>query len=168
MHEFIVEGLEAYLAGRLPSDKHEQFTRHLAGCPDCRRQVDAFAEHSLLVRLLRAPEQTDPAPGFYARVMERIESQAVPSLWSVFLEPAFGGRLLTAALCLFVILAGAVWQAPVSVAYEENNPMTVLAAPEMMPASGEDPERDRNTVFVNLATYGGGGDPVSLLPVSSD
>lgn len=168
MHELIVDGLEAYLAGRLPSGKHDEFTAHLAQCPECRGQVDAFAEHSRLVQLLRAGEQSDPAPGFYARVMDRIEAQTAPSLWSVFLEPAFGGRLLAAALCLFVILAGAVWQAPNSVTLGEGNPMTVLAAPEMMPASGEDVQRDRNTVFVNLATYGGGGDPVSLLPVSSD
>ncbi len=168
MHDLIVDSLEAYLSGRLPSGKQEKFKAHLDECPDCRQQVSAFLEHSTMVRLLRAPEQAEPAPGFYARVMERIEAQTAPSLWSVFLEPAFGGRLLTAALCLLVILAGAVWQAPDSVTLEENNPMTVLAAPEMMPANGEDIQRDRNTVFVNLATYGGGGDPVSLLPVSSD
>jgi anti-sigma factor RsiW len=168
MHEPIVDGLEAYLAGRLQADQRERYTAHLAECAECREQVAVFSEQAGMMRALRAPELMDPAPGFYARVMERIEAQTAPSLWSVFLEPAFGGRLLAATFALFVILAGAVWQAPASVVLEEHNPVTVIATGEMQPASGEDVQRDRNTVFVNLATYGGGGNSASLLPVSSD
>lgn len=168
MHEPILDGLEEYLSGRLPSEKQAQFVAHLERCSACREQVELFSEHAGLMRTLRAPEQVDPAPGFYSRVLDRIEAESAPSLWSVFLEPAFGGRLMAATFALFLLLAGAAWQSPGSVVLEEHNPMTVLAASEMPPASGEDLERDRNTVFVNLATYGGGGNAVSLLPVSSD
>lgn len=166
MHEPILDGLETYLSGRLPSDQHERFCAHLSQCPECRQQVEAFREHAEMMALLRATEQMDPAPGFYARVMERIDSQTVPSLWSIFLEPVFGGRLMVASLGLFVLLVGAVWQAPQTVVLGEHNPMSVLAASDMQPASGEDLQRDRNVVFVNLATYG--GNPSSLLPVSSE
>jgi anti-sigma factor RsiW len=168
MHEPILDGLESYLSGRLTSDEHERFSAHLAQCSVCRQEVEAFREHAEMIRLLRPAEQVDPAPGFYARVMERIESQTVPSLWTIFLEPVFGGRLMAASLGLFLVLAGAVWQAPQTVVLGEHNPVAVLAASEMQPASGEDVQKDRNVVFVNLATYGGGTETASLLPVSSD
>lgn len=168
MHEPILDGLESYLSGRLSTAERDRFDGHLAACSACRLEVEALREHAEMMRLLRAPEQLDPAPGFYARVMERIEAQTAPSLWSIFLEPAFGGRLLVAALSLFAVLAGAVWQAPSRpVVLGEHNPVTVLAAFEMQPASGEDPQRDREVVFANLASYGGGSS-APLLPVASE
>lgn len=169
MHQPIQDGLEAHLSGRLPAAERQQFLDHLAQCAGCRLEVDALREHAEMMRLLRAPQQLEPAPGFYARVMERVEAQTVPSLWSIFLEPAFGGRLTAAALGLFLVLAGAAWQAPArSVALGEHNPVTVLAAFEMQPASGEDRQRDREVVFANLASYGTGGASASLLPVASE
>jgi len=167
MHKPIQDGLESYLSGHLPSVERARFSAHLAECAECRAEVHALQGQAEMVRLLRAPV-VDPAPGFYARVMERIESQAAPSLWSIFLEPAFGTRLMVAALGLFVVLAGAAWQTqPDSLVLEEHNPVSVLAAYEMPPASGLDPQQDRNVVFVKLATYGGTAS-ASLLPVSSD
>jgi anti-sigma factor RsiW len=169
MHEPIQDGLEAYLSGRLSTAERHRFLGHLAECSGCRLEVEALREHAEMMRLLRAPEQFDPAPGFYARVMERIEAQTVPSLWSIFLEPAFGGRLLVAALSLFAVLAGAAWRAPSRpVVLGEHNPVTVLATYEMQPASGEDPQRDREVVFANLASYASGSDSASLLPVASE
>jgi hypothetical protein len=38
----------------------------------------------------------------------------------------------------------------------------------MQPASGEDPQRDREVVFANLASYASGSDSASLLPVASE
>ncbi len=168
MHKPILDGLESYLSGHLPALEKARFSAHLAECDDCRAELDLMQSHAELVRLLRPPVLIDPSPGFYARVMERIESQAAPSLWSIFLEPAFGTRLMVAALGLFVVLAGAAWQTqPDSMVLEEHNPVSVLAAYEMPPASGLDPQQDRNVVFVKLATYGG-DQAASLLPVSSD
>jgi anti-sigma factor RsiW len=168
MHEPILAGLESYLSGQLTSEAQERFAAHLAECAECRGAVEAFGEHAGMMRQLRSPVPMDPAPGFYARVMERIESQAVPSLWSIFLEPVFGGRLMAASLALSLLILAAVWTTPHTVVLEEGNPMSVLASSEFAPASGQDMERDREVVFVNLATYGSGSNPASLLPVSSD
>ncbi len=169
MHQAIRNGLEAYLSGRLPAAEQRQFLDHLSLCAGCRLEVDALREQADMMRLLRVEQPLEPAPGFYARVMERIEAQTAPSLWSIFLEPAFGGRLIAAALGLVLVLAGAAWRTPSrSVTLGEHNPVTVLAAFDMQPASGEDPRQDREVVFANLASYGTGGASASLLPVASE
>ncbi|HLN99831.1 MAG TPA: zf-HC2 domain-containing protein, partial [Pyrinomonadaceae bacterium] len=104
MHKPILDGLESYLSGHQPALESEQFSAHLATCPECRAELDSLQAQAEMMRLLRAPV-VEPAPGFYARVMERIESQTPFSLWSIFLEPAFGTRVMVAALGLFVVLA---------------------------------------------------------------
>jgi hypothetical protein len=65
-----------------------------------RNQIEMF--HSL-----RAGEEMEPAGGFYARVMQRIEERK-DSIWAVFVYSPFGKRLALASLSLAVLLCSYV------------------------------------------------------------
>jgi hypothetical protein len=120
-----------------------------------RIRSDAFA-----IRFVPFPsraEETDPAAGFYARVMDRVETQARPSAWSLFGESLFAKRLAYAS-AMFLVLLGTVLVSSI----DSEEPLAV-AAPERIFAGEVDPEpvtmenpqrdRDRDVVLVNLATY---------------
>ena len=61
-----------------------------------------------LIRTLRAAEEVEPAPGFYARVLQRIEERAKESIWAVFVDSPFGKRLAYSSLLLAVLLGSYV------------------------------------------------------------
>jgi anti-sigma factor RsiW len=146
MHESIKEGLEDFLR----DDGGPEFAAHLDACPECRDQVERMREQALELRVLRA--EAAPAPGFYARVMARIETERRPSLWSLLLEPAFGRRLMYASLTLVVLLGTYL------IATESVEPVTASTPAERYlaeehPAVGANPQQDRDVVLVRLATY---------------
>lgn len=148
MHEPIKEGLEDFLR----DDGDPEFAAHLDVCPECRDLVRRMREQALELRVLRAEPEAAPAPGFYARVMARIETQRRPSLWSLLLEPAFGRRLMYASLTLVVLLGSYL------IATESVEPVTASTPAERYlaeehPALGADPQQDRDVVLVRLATY---------------
>jgi len=58
----------------------------------------------MMLRSLRAPENAEPAPGFYARVLQQIEERTGNSIWSVFVYSPFGKRLLYGSLTLALML----------------------------------------------------------------
>jgi len=73
------------------------------------RKLSEFERQTLALRALRTPDDAEPKPGFYARVMQRIdEARASSSVWSVFLEPLFARRLALASAAL-VVLLGTFW-----------------------------------------------------------
>jgi hypothetical protein len=114
-----------------------------------------------ILRSLRAPSGPEPGPGFYAKVLERIESQRPLSIWTAFLEPAFGSRLAVASALLAIIMG---------IFLVSGEPMT---RPDPMPiapdtvasavADRDDPapvftgrgdeQQVRNAVLVSLASY---------------
>lgn len=166
MHEPVVDGLEEYLAGTLAGERLDAFQRHVAGCADCQRLLRGLPWQQALLRELRPPRPMAPAPGFYARVRSRIEAQRASSIWSVFLEPAFGRRLSYAALALSLVLSLAVWDGWSQPVIDETNPVMVLAI-EMPEAPGLDPGHDRAVVLSHLVSTGD-GDELPSLPISSD
>jgi len=98
MHREIRDHIENVLAGSEPE--------HLAGCEECRSQVQGMQKHTALLRELRAPESfvAEPRAGFYARVMERIEAEGPVSIWNLFIESAFGRRIAVASMALAILL----------------------------------------------------------------
>jgi anti-sigma factor RsiW len=109
MHDVIRNGLEDYLGRHLAPERSATFRAHLAECAHCRQMVAALEEQSSLIRSLRvSEEEAAPAAGFYARVMERIDSQRPISLWSVFLQPLFARRVMYASLALFLFLGSSM------------------------------------------------------------
>lgn len=118
---------------------------------------EEFLDDRLVLELLhslRPDEGVEPPPGFYARVINRIESQSKISIWNMFGDSLFGRRLSYASLT-FLVLLGTYFVSTT----ERNQPLTssmpeaILAGDEQPQAVGSDPQRDRAVVLVNLATY---------------
>jgi predicted anti-sigma-YlaC factor YlaD len=171
MHKPTLEGLEEYLAGRMSGARARSFSAHLDGCAECRGMVDGMRLQSGMVRSLKAPADVEPPPGFYARVMERIEAQAACSLWSVFLEPFFLRRFMYASLALMMLFVVGAASVNNGVGLHQVVPVEMAVEITMPDASSYIGEEDREVVFVNLASFAGGissAPAVKSLPTMED
>lgn len=103
MHREIRDHIEDVLRG---GNTRKDAQEHLAQCDECRSEVREMQEQTALIRELQAPEDfaADFRPGFYARVMERIEAQGPISIWNLFIESAFGRRIAGASLALALLI----------------------------------------------------------------
>jgi len=156
MHQPIQESLEGYLAGSLSPQEMLEFHRHLSSCDDCRKAVGTMRQQSELLQVLKAPEDAlEPQAGFYARVLACIETQIRPSIWSLFLQPAFARRLLYSSLLLVVLMGSLILTTPRSDLVSASTPEGILSQEQYPPAYGADVDNGRDVVLVNLATYSG-------------
>lgn len=105
MHRIIRDHLEEVLSGPGSAPGHPA-GQHLAACQECREEVAAMREQAAILRQCRAePEsELEPRPGFYARVMDRIEAQAALSVWTLFFDSMFGRRIALASLALALLI----------------------------------------------------------------
>jgi hypothetical protein len=103
MHREIRDHIDDVLRG---GETRENAREHLAQCDECRTEVQGMQEQTALIRELRAPADfaADLRPGFYARVMERIEAEGPISIWNLFIESAFGRRIAMASLALALLI----------------------------------------------------------------
>lgn len=155
MHGLIREGLEDYLKRRPGSAVPREFEAHLKECEECRDEVAVMQEQASLLHVLRAGAEVEPSAGFYARVMNRIETQQSNSIWNVFLDPVFGRRIALASLTIVVLLGSfmALTEAQTAYAPAGNVPESVIAGQEHPADLGQNRQRDRDTILVDLATY---------------
>ncbi len=105
MHGSIRNRLEFLLTGKGECPEAEQ---HLLSCQSCSSELDVMRSQSKLLRTLRSEEEVEPAAGFYARVIQRIEERAKDSIWAVFIYSPFGKRLAFASLTIAVLLGSYV------------------------------------------------------------
>jgi len=163
MHRQVEENLEEIL--RRVGRGDDPGSPHLAECQECREQVELMREHAAELRSWRAPsEDIEPRPGFYARVMERIEAEGPGSIWDLVFDSMFGRRLAFASLALALLLGvylvstdapepeyafadQAVEMLPVPVVTGQFAAMHDQAG-MMLPG-----EPDEDAVLVNLVTY---------------
>lgn len=107
MHRIIRDHLEEVLAGPGPAPEHPA-AKHLAECEECRDEVAGMRVQAAMLRQWRTPVEDvaefEPRPGFYARVMERIEAQTPASVFTLFFDSAFGRRIAMASLALALLL----------------------------------------------------------------
>jgi predicted anti-sigma-YlaC factor YlaD len=146
MHRVVQDHLEEVLA----ESTHSPTAAHLAECEECRSEVSALRQQASMLRALRPPETAPQVrPGFYARVMERIEAQRPISIWELFFDSAFGRRIAIASMALAFIFSIYL----VSSERYAESPVTigVVASPDEMIAEAGLPDKD--TVLVNLVTY---------------
>jgi anti-sigma-K factor RskA len=68
------DDIGAYLLGALTDVEREAFERHLAGCPDCRDEVERLRPAA--AALPRSVEQVEPPPGLKSSLMEVVEREA--------------------------------------------------------------------------------------------
>src|SRR6185437_10157442 len=99
MHRQMREDLEKLLTGEAGPT-----SRHPDECPECRDDLAAMKEQAAWMRGLRAPHADVPLKaGFYARVMERIETQS-PSIWNLFFDSTLGRALAMASMAIVLCL----------------------------------------------------------------
>jgi anti-sigma factor RsiW len=152
MHGLIRDRLEDYLGApgrKLPLE----IEQHLRNCEECREELSWMQEQSRLLRSLAASREFDPAPGFYARVVNRAEAQQGGSVWTAFLDPVFGRRLSAVALAMVMLIVSLMVFAERSRQPERFAAADAMVVNEERPPLGIDRDRDRETVFVTLATY---------------
>ena len=105
MDQFLKDNLETYLSGELHERQKAEWDAYLAAHPAAAQQVALHEETASMLRELRPPEDNGSgAPGFYDRLMDRIEEQRRIPFWSVFLQPPFGRRLAFASLMWLALL----------------------------------------------------------------
>jgi anti-sigma-K factor RskA len=154
MHQPIQDNLEDFLSGNLSEERRMAFERQLEQNREDRAAVDVMARQAAMLRALKV--EAEPSPGFYARVMERIESQRPISFWSMFLEPVFAKRLALAALALFVVLTGVALTTPTE---NENSyaalPDHVLVLPDDTATQPRtmDMDHDRGVVLATVGSW---------------
>src|ERR1043166_8638392 len=121
MHRLIRDHLEEVLTGSNPAAE-----QHLRECQECSAEIAAIREQAAMLREWRAPDAVlDPQPGFYARVLERIEARGATSIWSLFFESPFGRRIAVASLALALV------RGVYLVAAEHAATESVVAGPEL-------------------------------------
>ena len=159
MNEILRENLEALLAGDLKETERTRLEQHLNSNAADREELEAFRETSLLLRELRPQDgaEWEPAPGFYARVSQRIDRERRVPFWQVFLEPAVARRLAFAGL-MWLLLLGTYTVAYDGVALE-SNPHTIEAMLMSRPSNydvrlGADLERNRNSMLAVVMRAG--------------
>jgi anti-sigma factor RsiW len=151
MHEPLKERIEDYLQGGKDLPDVE---RHLEQCESCRAEVIRMKKHTELLRSMKAPREWEPAPGFYGRVMNRIETQAKPSMWNLFGESMFAKRLAYASMTFVVLLGTYFVSSTISDQQIATSSPEVLMSDDPHPSEvGTNPQKDREAILVNLATY---------------
>jgi anti-sigma factor RsiW len=154
MHQPIREGLEDYLNGSGDREISQDFAAHLASCRACANQLDLIREQAGLLRVLRPVEDAEPRPGFYARVMDRLENQVDSSIWSIFLRPSFGRRIAIASAALVLLMGTYLVSTEPGERGVSTNPVvsTSRYVDESVPP-GDSLQQQRDAVLVNLASY---------------
>jgi predicted anti-sigma-YlaC factor YlaD len=149
MHRIIQDHLEEVLADP-QGNELASTAAHLAECGECREEVAALRHHAAMLRALRSPndESIAPRPGFYARVMERIESQRPIDVWQLFFDSTFGRGIAVASMALVLLFGLYLYSSerlgqPVTVSVNDESGMTLSSSG--LP--------DKDTVLVDLVTY---------------
>ena len=148
MHRIIQDHLEEVLAESNPQELTLS-AAHLAECGECREEVSALRSQAAMLRTLRVnDENLAPRPGFYARVMERIEAQRPIDIWQLFFDSVFGRRIAVASVALALLFSLYLVSSerlaqPVTISVEDHPGTTLSAAGPP----------DKDTVLVDLVTY---------------
>ena len=108
MHGSIQDRLEDLLAAKGNAGDDRAVEAHLATCRRCASEIEEMKVQNTLLQTLRAPDNVEPEPGFYARVLQRIEERAKDSIWSTFIYSPFTKRLTYASLAAALALGSYV------------------------------------------------------------
>ena len=159
MHRLIQDHLEQVLSAKGSASglsAGHPAMQHLEQCEDCRVLVDMMRQQSTVIqdgfgRVQNRSVELEPAPGFYARVMERIEAQRPVSVWNLFFDSLWGRRLATASLAVALLLTGYVVSSE-ALSNESNRSHAVAEAYPSLPTS--DFEGEVFTTASNSANVG--------------
>lgn len=155
MHRVTQDYLEELLDGVLPQG--HQVYAHLKQCAECTDEVEAMRLQNEMFRAWST--EAEPTPGFYARVLDRIDMQRPASIWTLFSESIFGRRLATASLALALVTAASVITQETYSAVETRQ--VAVELDPLYPSSGftqtvmNTNANDNGAVFMSLVSYQG-------------
>jgi len=151
MHAVVKDSVEEYLSGTLEPGAQRDIEAHLSTCDGCREELAGMLDISQLVGSLQSGESMEPAPGFYARVMQEVGGRkAVPSFAGIFsLDLAFGRRLVFACLLTLAVLGS--YLVVSEGAYPGSLSPEAVMAQQNHPAF--DSEHGQDNMLVTLAAY---------------
>jgi predicted anti-sigma-YlaC factor YlaD len=158
MHQPIRDNLEDYLKGSI-QQVPQAFHAHLVACEECANELRLLETQANMLRSLRSVEDVVPIPGFYARVMERVEDQGRVSVWSIFLQPSFGRRLAIASATLVLLLGTYLVTTEPGDQGAASSPSVatdIVSMPAPEAGAVDDSlqqQRQRNAVLVDLASF---------------
>jgi anti-sigma factor RsiW len=135
MHALIVDDVEEYLAGTLPSSSQRRFEAHLETCGKCSREVQEIRELNDLFAFLKPGAAIEPPPGFVARVVQDAAIRPAPSVWSPFADFAFGRRVVFASLLTLAILGTVLVSRETAYAPAPTTPEAVMANDQGSPTA---------------------------------
>lgn len=100
------EQFDDRLDGRLAEPEREAFDRHVAVCPECAREWQAYAAVWQTLALAEAPA---PSVGFVERTLRRLDDPPPPFLlrWR---RPAWQWLLVGATTVALVVSAWLIWE----------------------------------------------------------
>jgi anti-sigma factor RsiW len=159
MHGFIRKRLEELLMAKRVSEgatgeQAGDVDQHLASCGECAAEISVMREHSEMLRAFRIPEEVEPAAGFYARVLQRIEEHAKRSIWAVFIYSPYGKRLALASATFALLLASFVVAQESRDGHLTGDNLVAQEVHTVAPVIG-DQSAQRDAVLVNLVSYEG-------------
>jgi hypothetical protein len=110
-------------------------------------------EQSELLHLLRAPEELEPAAGFYARVRQRIEDCG-DSMWSGFIYSPFAKRLTYVSLAATLLLGSYVISQEMRDSDLSSEQVVAQQFHDDPPVTGS-VQQQRDAVLVNFVSHQG-------------
>jgi anti-sigma factor RsiW len=152
MHGFIRDRLEDLLADGETATEDAASMKHLSSCAACAAEVASMKEQAGALRTLRAPEEVQPAAGFYARVLQRIDERARESMWAPFIYSPFAKRLVYASLTLAVMLGTYVITAETRDGHLTGERIVAQQLQQSALVVGS-PEQQRDAVLANFALH---------------
>lgn len=160
MHRIIRDHLEQVLSERGSAPDRPAW-KHLAECEGCRDAVTAMREQASILRQWRASGvEMEPRPGFYARVLERIEAQTPISVFTQFFDSLFARRIAMASLALALLLGVYVISSEQMAEPQMANadvPQVTLVSDGVFSDNAQPRlvtnAPDQDAVLVNLVTY---------------
>ncbi|MGH8248806.1 MAG: anti-sigma factor family protein [Gammaproteobacteria bacterium] len=104
MHSVVKDNLESYLDGSALPSIRRGMEAHLNTCSSCRKEMEEARMTNEWMRAL-VTELVMPAPGFYARVRARIQSEG-SQIWPFWqLVPAFSRQMGFAVAMMLILLS---------------------------------------------------------------
>ncbi|MFN0102587.1 MAG: anti-sigma factor family protein [Bryobacteraceae bacterium] len=158
MHEPIRSQLEDILQGRLRPEKCALVDAHLSACENCAVELREMRLYSGVMKALRMTDVPEPAAGFYARVLQRVEAQGRPSFWNLLLDPVFGQRLVYATGAMFLLMASFLLATTGGQPELARTPVQMMAQPAVTPVAmraefGDDMQRNREQFLATMASF---------------
>ncbi|HEX4772070.1 MAG TPA: hypothetical protein VH351_14640 [Bryobacteraceae bacterium] len=150
MHGFIRNRLEDLLSAERPIAEKDDHADHIGSCSECASELEMFKAQGQMLRMLRAPEGLEPTPGFYARVLQRIEGRAKESIWASLIYSPVSSRIAYVSLTL-ALVAGSYFIAAETREGHVRNGMVAQAHYDA-PVTGSVAEQ-RDAVLENFASH---------------